>query len=108
MVSPEPARSSWRGRGEDGCPGGWRAAENQQVRLEIQTSPRSRDRYSRLLAYVSGQSDNLLVNKEIIRQGYGHAYTKYPFDPARMDEFRAAERSAREQKRGLWASGDHR
>ena len=78
------------------------------MRLEIQTSPTSRDRYGRLLAYVFRQSDNLLINREITRQGYGHAYTKYPFDPDRMDEFRAAERSAREDKRGLWASGNDR
>jgi len=77
--------------------------KNQRVRLEIQTVPTRRDRYGRLLAYVFRQSDDLLVNKEIIRQGYGHAYTKYPFDPVRMEEFRAAEREAREQKRGLWA-----
>jgi len=37
--------------------------------------PTSRDCYGRLLAYVFRQSDNLLVNKEIIRQGYGHTYT---------------------------------
>ena len=37
-------------------------------------------------------SDNLLVNKEIIRQGYGHAYVKYPFDPEPDEEFRAAGR----------------
>ena len=80
----------------------------QRVRLEIQTVPTSRDRYGRLLAFVYRESDNLLVNKEIIRQGYGHAYTRYPFDPGRMEEFRAAERSAREQKRGLWASVDQR
>jgi micrococcal nuclease len=72
------------------------------VRLEIQTAPTSRDRYGRLLAHVYRQSDGLLVNKEIIRQGYGHAYTKYPFDHARMEDFRAAEREAREHKRGLW------
>ena len=41
---------------------------------------------------------------EIIRQGYGGAYLKYPFDPARMEEFRAAEREAREHQRGLWGS----
>jgi micrococcal nuclease len=76
--------------------------KKQLVRLEIQTVPTSRDRFGRLLAYVFRQSDNLLVNKEIIKRGYGHAYTKYPFDPIRMDEFRAAEREAREQKRGLW------
>lgn len=45
--------------------------------------PTSRDCYGRLLAYVFRQSDNLLVNKEIIRQGYGHTYTKYAFEPAR-------------------------
>jgi micrococcal nuclease len=77
--------------------------KGQQVRLEIQTNPTSRDKYGRLLAYVFRQSDNLLVNKEIIRRGYWHAYTKYPFDPSRMDEFRAAERQAREHKLGLWA-----
>jgi endonuclease YncB( thermonuclease family) len=46
----------------------------------------------------------LLANQEIIRQGYGHAFTKYPFDPARMEEFRAAEREARQNQRGLWGS----
>jgi micrococcal nuclease len=74
----------------------------QLVRLEIQQSPRSRDRYGRLLAYVFRQSDSPLVNQEIVRQGYGHAYRKYPFDPARMQELRAAEREAREHERGLW------
>jgi micrococcal nuclease len=80
--------------------------KNQMVRLEIQTVPTSRDRYGRLLAYVFRRSDNLLVNKEIIRRGYGHAYLKYPFDPARMEEFRTAEREAREHKLGLWAPQD--
>jgi hypothetical protein len=55
-----------------------------------------------LPAYVFRQSDNVLVNKEIIRHGYWHAYTKYPFDPVRMEEFRAAEREANELKREPW------
>jgi len=76
--------------------------KGQRVRLEIQTVPTSRDRYGRLLAYVFRESDNLLINKEIIRQGNGHAYVKYPFDPARMEEFRAAGREARDHRRGLW------
>jgi hypothetical protein len=38
----------------------------------------------------------LRLNKETSRQGYGHAYTKYPFDPARMMVFRSAEREARQ------------
>ena len=44
-----------------------------------------------------------MLQSQIIWEGYGHAYSKYPFDPARMEEFRAAEREARENKRGLWA-----
>ena len=63
------------------------------------------DKYRRTLAYVylGEGKDKVLVNKEIIRRGYGHAYTKYPFDQKKMDDFRAAEKEARENKRGLWA-----
>ena len=78
--------------------------KGQRVRLEIQTIPTSRDRYDRLLAYVYREKDNLLVNKETIRQGYGHAYVKYSFDPARMEEFRAVEREAREHG-WSWSGG---
>ncbi|MBT73811.1 MAG: hypothetical protein CMQ15_17555 [Gammaproteobacteria bacterium] len=37
---------------------------------------------------------------EIVKQGYGHAYTKFPFKY--MQEFRQYEREARITKRGLW------
>lgn len=60
-----------------------------------------KDRYGRLLAYVYRASDGLFVNREIVRQGYGHAYTQFPFK--HLDEFRRAEQEAREAKRGLWA-----
>jgi micrococcal nuclease len=83
-----------------------RLLKEQRVRLEIQATPTSRDRYGRVLAYVFREKDNLLVNKEIILQGYGHAYTKYPFDTARMEEFREVERSARVAKRGLWVEAE--
>jgi micrococcal nuclease len=76
---------------------------NQRMRLDIQETPTSRDRYGRLLAFVFRQSDDLFINKEIIKQGFGFAYLKYPFDPQMMDDFRATEREARENKRGLWA-----
>ena len=57
------------------------------------------DRYGRTLAYVYLES-GVFVNLEIIRQGYGFAYTAFPF--RFIAEFRAAEREAREQGRGLW------
>jgi hypothetical protein len=66
---------------------GW-GRRGQRVRLEIQTSTTNRDRYGRLLTYVFRQSNDLLVNKEIIRQSHRHACTKYPFDPTRMEQFR--------------------
>lgn len=72
--------------------------------MDIQAGLTGRDRDGQMLAYVFWQSDSLLVNKEIIRQVYGHAFTKYSFDSARLKEFRAAEQEARENKRGLWDS----
>jgi len=64
------------------------------------------DKYGRTLAFVYRAPDGLLVNAEVIRQGYGHAYTKYPFNAGLMDQFRAHERAAREAGRGLWGSAE--
>ncbi len=44
--------------------------------------------------------DGTFLNAEIIKQGYGFAYTKFPFKY--MDEFMRYEREAKEQNRGLW------
>jgi len=71
----------------------------QHVNLDFDLE--QRDRYGRLLAYVYRASDGLFVNREIVRQGYGHAYTRFPFKF--LDEFRRAEQEAREARRGLWA-----
>ena len=79
-------------------------ADGKTVRLEFDQASAAtghRDRYGRLLAYVF-LPDGTLLNAEIIRQGYGHAYTRFPF--ARMEEFRELEREARESGRGLWGS----
>jgi micrococcal nuclease len=71
---------------------------NQSVHVEYDQT--RLDRYGRTLAYVYLES-GALVNLEIIRQGYGFAYTAFPF--RFMAEFRAAEREARERQLGLWA-----
>ncbi len=42
-----------------------------------------------------------IVNAEIIKQGFGFAYTKYPFKY--MDEFKDYEKNARKAGKGLWA-----
>ena len=77
-----------------------RIAEGRAVRLEYDQRPN--DRYGRTLAYVF-LADGRLLNAEIIRHGYGFAYTKYPF--RRMEEFRQLEREARQAGRGLWGAG---
>ena len=50
--------------------------------------------------FVGTEPDGTFLNAEIIKQGYGFAYTRFPFKY--MDEFRRYEREAREKHRGLW------
>jgi micrococcal nuclease len=74
-----------------------RMAEGKEVRLEFDWQ--KRDKYGRLLAYVY-LLDGTFLNAEIIKQGYGFAYTRFPFKY--LEEFRKYEREARENKMGLW------
>lgn len=69
----------------------------KRVRLEYDWQ--RRDKYRRLLAYVFLE-DGIFLNAEIIKQGYGFAYTEYPFK--HMEDFRQYEREARENGKGLW------
>lgn len=80
-----------------------RMVEGKEVRLEYDWQ--RKDRYGRLLAYVY-LIDGAFLNAEIIKQGYGFAYTKYPFKY--LDEFKRYEKEAREQRKGLWEDREHR
>jgi endonuclease YncB( thermonuclease family) len=46
--------------------------------------------------------DGTMLNAELIRRGYAHAYTRFPF--RHVAEFRQLESIARSQAAGLWAS----
>jgi len=86
--------------------------EGKRVRIEYDWQ--KKDKYRRTLAYVyimtndvrdmpefkNRASIELMLNAELIKQGYGHAYTKYPFKY--LEQFRKYEKEARENKRGLW------
>jgi micrococcal nuclease len=72
-----------------------RMVERKEVRLEYDQT--KKDSYNRILASVY-LSDGTFLNAEIIKQGYGFAYTKYPFKY--LEEFRQYERKARENKSG--------
>jgi micrococcal nuclease len=71
--------------------------EGKKVNLEYDWQ--RRDKYGRLLAYVYLE-DGTFLNAEIIKQGFGFAYTRFPFKY--LDEFRRYEREARKAYKGLW------
>lgn len=75
----------------------------KEVLLLPDSTNSDRDRYGRLLRYVY-YNDSVFFNLQIIKDGYAYAYTKYPF--IYMEEFRNAEREARENMRGLWGDED--
>lgn len=74
--------------------------EGKSVRLVADIE--DRDKYGRLLRYTY-LSDGTFVNLALVRDGYARAYT-YPPNVAHAKEFVAAEREAREAKRGLWGA----
>lgn len=71
----------------------------KSVRLVKDVS--DRDHYGRLLRFV--YVENVFINLELVKQGYAHAYD-YPPDISKSAELHAAEKEAREAKRGLWGS----
>ena len=76
--------------------------DKKEIRLEYDQANAHighRDRYGRILAYVY-LKDGTFLNAEIIKQGYGFAYTRFPFKY--LEEFRRYEREARQNGRGLW------
>ena len=73
---------------------------DKPVRLEADPTNQNRDRYGRLLRYVYLE-DGTLLNAQQIADGYGFAYTAFPFE--KMEEFRALEDSARQEGKGLWS-----
>jgi len=61
------------------------------------------DKYKRLLAYVYRAPDMLFVNEEIVRQGYGVVFRKFPFQYKKR--FQKLERKAKKAKKGMWEAG---
>ena len=71
--------------------------ERKNVRLEYDWE--RKDKYGRTLAYVYLE-DGTFLNAEIVKQGYGHAYTRFPFKY--LERFREYEQDAQEHQIGLW------
>jgi len=73
----------------------------KKVRIEKDQTQGELDKYGRTLAYVY-RDDGLFYNKYMIEQGYAHEYT-YNLPYKYQSEFKAAEKSARENQLGLWS-----
>jgi micrococcal nuclease len=73
----------------------------QEVRLEFDQD--TIDQYGRTLAYI--WVDGKMANMEIVSQGFANVYT-FPPNVKYEQEFRQAERAAREAERGLWAGSE--
>ena len=71
------------------------------VRIEMDPSQGTFDKYGRTLAYVF-LPDETFFNEYMISEGYGHEYT-YNLPYKYQEEFKVAEKKAREEKKGLWA-----
>ncbi len=72
----------------------------KKVRIEMDESQGTRDKYDRLLAYVYTE-DDLFFNKYMIEAGYAYEYT-YNIPYKYQSEFKAAETMARVGEKGLW------
>ena len=75
----------------------------KSVRLEADSVVGERGKYGRLLRYIFLE-DGTSFNKMMIDEGYAYEYT-YNSSYKYQDEFKQAEKEAREAKRGLWADG---
>jgi micrococcal nuclease len=76
-----------------------RLLEGQIVRLEYDGA--AKDQYNRTLAYVF-LPDGRLANVEIIKAGFAETYRRFEYK--RKPDFFAAEREAKDAKRGMWAT----
>lgn len=75
-----------------------RLLKGKKVSIEYESI--KKDKYNRFLGYLYLE-DGTNVNKKIIEEGYGFAYLEYPF--SKMDEFKSAQKKAKENGKGLWS-----
>lgn len=73
----------------------------KSVKLVSDPQDSDRDKYHRLLRYVY-LGNGTLLNRQLIADGYGFAYTVFPY--TKIDEFKTTEAQARDQKIGLWSA----
>jgi micrococcal nuclease len=70
--------------------------------VDLAYGPRCRDRYDRLLAYVS--VDGLDLNAELVRSGFACLLHISPDGDDRVEEFSSLQREAQAEGAGLWGA----
>lgn len=74
---------------------------SKSIRLEPDATQGDKDKYGRLLRFVFLE-DGTNFNELLIREGYAYEYT-YSVPYKYQMEFKAAEKDARDNRRGLWS-----
>ena len=77
--------------------------DNAAVSIETDDSQSTYDRYGRMLAYIYDENGEML-NRKLIANGYAYEYT-YDAPYKYQKEFKSLQEFAKNEKRGLWASG---
>jgi micrococcal nuclease len=76
-----------------------KTALGQKVTVLLDKLSKTRDKYGRLLAFVRF-SDGRILNEELVSQGFAYADTRFPH--SFYEKYIQLEKTAREQKKGLW------
>jgi micrococcal nuclease len=74
----------------------------ERVWVAVNRDGMRNDVYDRLLVYLFRAPDGLFVNLEILRQGYGRAFTSVPFPY--LEIFKTYESRARAAGKGIWGA----
>lgn len=72
-----------------------------RVRLQADPLDTNRDRYGRLLRYIY-MPNGTLVEDRLISNGYGFAYTIFPFE--KIEQFKKDQSEAQSAHQGLWSA----
>ncbi|OHB69349.1 MAG: hypothetical protein A2V70_20995 [Planctomycetes bacterium RBG_13_63_9] len=74
----------------------------ESVYLDSDPAVAQRDAEGTLVAYLHRAPDGLLINEELVRQGYAQAATDYPFQY--QPQFAAYQRKAQADAKGIWTA----
>jgi micrococcal nuclease len=71
--------------------------------LRLERDVEARDHFGRLLAYIYRRSDDLFINRELLRLGFADL-SIYPPNDTYATDLQAVTTSARTQALGLWSA----